>query len=465
MTELKVSEWDVVSSKKTISYSVGFFIPYYLGVFFSTFVFYYYEVVIGLPILLIALAFIIYAIWNMLNDPLIGYLTDKPMRWTKRWGMRTPWIIIGLFPSIICYFFIFTPPEVDAKVNPMPIFIYLVIVVCIYDTFVSLYLTHLNAGFPNQFRTDFERRKASVPQNIIPNTGTFLLSLIPPFLLIYGDRNSMITIVAIVLTIIFFCAFFLIPGIRESEEIKDRYLKGYDDQERESFWKLMKIAFHHKNYVIALMTYALYLAAYGLWLTSSIYFIKDVLRLPFRVTVYLQLAIFLGFTGFVPFWANVAKRLGHVKTYTLGCLLVSLTLLPTLWITTLWEAILYNFIGAFGFGCFYIMLYPIASDTYDEITADIGKHQEATLSGIRTFFFRTSLITIGLVISAVHILTGYNPDPDATQTPLAIWGIRIHMGLIPSLMMLFAFILMYKYYDLKDEKKQAMITKLRELGL
>jgi Na+/melibiose symporter-like transporter len=154
-----------------------------------------------------------------------------------------------------------------------------------------------------------------------------------------------------------------------------------------------------------------------------------------------------------------------VKTYTLGCLLVSLTLLPTLWITTLWEAILYNFIGAFGFGCYYIMLYPIASDTYDEITADMGKHQEATLSGIRTFFFRTSLITVGLVISTVHILTGYNPNPDAIQTPLACWGIRIHMALIPSLMMLIAFILMYKYYDLKDEKKKAMITKLRDLGL
>ena len=465
MTEIKPSEWEVVATKKTVSYSFGFLIAYHLGVFFSTFVFYYYEVVIGLPVVLIGLAFIIYAIWNMFNDPFIGYLTDKPMKWTKKWGMRTPWIIMGIFPSIICYFFIFTPPDVNAKANPWPVFLYLLIVVFIYDTFVSLYLTHLNAGYPNQFRTDYDRRKASVPQNIIPNTGSFLLSLIPPFVIIYGDRNSMIIAVFLVLICTFVCAFFLIPGIRESEEVKARYLRGHETKERESFWKMMKIAFQHKNYVIALITYGLYLAAYGLWLTSNIYFIKDVLRLPYRVAVYLQLAIFIGFTGSIPFWLNVAKKLGHAKTYTLGCLLVSLAVLPTLWITTLWEAILYYGIGACGFGCFYIMLFPIASDTYDEITAHIGKHQEATFSGIRTFFFRTSFITIGLIIAGVHIITGYNPDPNAIQTPLAIWGIRVHMGLIPSLMMLFAFFIMLKYYDLTGEKKEAVIKKLRELGL
>ena len=97
MTEIKPSEWEVVSTKKTVSYSFGYLIAYHLGVFFSTFVFYYYEVVIGLPVVLIGLAFIFYAIWNMFNDPFIGYLTDKPLKWTKKWGMRTPWIIMGIF--------------------------------------------------------------------------------------------------------------------------------------------------------------------------------------------------------------------------------------------------------------------------------------------------------------------------------------------------------------------------------
>ncbi len=44
---------------------------------FGMYVFIFYEVQIGLFIGLIALAFILYAIWNAVNDPLIGYIMDR----------------------------------------------------------------------------------------------------------------------------------------------------------------------------------------------------------------------------------------------------------------------------------------------------------------------------------------------------------------------------------------------------
>ena len=70
-----------------------------------------------------------------------------------------------------------------------------------------------------------------------------------------------------------------------------------------------------------------------------------------------------------------------------------------------------------------------------------------------------------IIFGLVHILTAYNPDPYAKQTPLAIWGIRIHSGLIPSLLGFVGFFILLKWYDLKGEKKQEMLTKLKEMGL
>jgi len=136
-----------------------------------------------------------------------------------------------------------------------------------------------------------------------------------------------------------------------------------------------------------------------------------------------------------------------------------------LWITTLLEAIIFAFVGGFAVGAFWITLGPITADVNDENTVITGKHQEGALAGIRTFFFRFALIFQAVIFTVVHIATGYNPDPQAKQTPLAIWGIRIHMGLIPSILALLAFIIMKKWYDLEGEKKIGIKQKLRQMGL
>ncbi len=149
----------------------------------------------------------------------------------------------------------------------------------------------------------------------------------------------------------------------------------------------------------------------------------------------------------------------------LGALLVSIALTSGLWITTLWETILVQFLGGIAFGGFIIMIRPSAADVNDEFTVMTGRHQEGMLSRIRTFFFRFSLIFQAIILTVVHILTGYNPDPHAVQTPLAQWGIRIHLALIPSLLTLVGFFILYLYYDLTEEKKEWVKKKLKEMRL
>ncbi len=110
-SEIDLSEWEQVSFKKLISFSFGYLLVFFFIGQFNTYVFYYYEVEIGLPVVLLGLAFVIFAIWNMINDPLLGYLTDRPFKFTKKWGMRFPWMVIGIIPFLICYFFLFAIPD------------------------------------------------------------------------------------------------------------------------------------------------------------------------------------------------------------------------------------------------------------------------------------------------------------------------------------------------------------------
>ena len=462
--EIDLSEWELVSTKKMLSYSLGYVIS---GSFGTGILFYYFEVEIGLPVALLGIAFIIFAIWNMVNDPLAGYLTDRPFKWTEKWGWRFPWIIIGIIPAIIFRYIIWLSPDADPS-NPWPVFWYFIIITCLLDTFYSIFTTHINAGYTNHFRSDAERKKSSAINNIIGGFLGLFWGFIGPLIMVYGKKETFILSALISLFIRFVLLIFLIPGIHESDELKERFLRGYENtlnKEKVSYWKTIIKAFKRKNFTSTFFVFLMITLALTLYLASGIYFMKDVLRLPLYNSIFTALAMFLGFILFIPFWVNRMNKYGAHNVMKASLIILTIALIPLLWINTLEEAVFFAFTGGTGIGAFTLSLGPVSADVYDECTITDGKHQEAMYEGIRTFFFRFALIFQAVIFTVVHLLTSYNPDPQAIQTPLAILGIRIHMGLIPSILCLTAFFILLKWYDLEGEKKLAIKKKLRELGL
>jgi len=238
-----LSEWEITSMKKMISYSFGFIISAYLVSSFIVVVFYFYEVEIGLPINLVGLAFIIFAIWSMINFPLLGYLTDRPIPSMKKWGLRFPWIMISAVLSLLFYFLIFTPPIIDVKKNPWQMFWYILIISCIFDIFYTIFTIHFIGSFANQFREDFERRKVIAIALFIPGIIVFFMGLIWPLTVVYGNRWTFALAALIAISTLAVCIIIFIPGISESEEMKARYFQGRGDQSQYSFLKIMKITF------------------------------------------------------------------------------------------------------------------------------------------------------------------------------------------------------------------------------
>jgi GPH family glycoside/pentoside/hexuronide:cation symporter len=459
--EKKLSEGAGATTGKMISWSFGDIIGYYLGSSYVIFIFFFYEVEVGLSVVLVGLAFIIFAIWNAINDPLVAYFTDKPFKWTRKWGMRFPWIMIGVFPMLLCYFLIFTPPTTS---DHLIIFLYMVITLCLFDLFFSLYGVHFYGSFTMQFRSDEERRKVSVFTNIIPGLGVFAVSIIPPLFIKFGDIASYALAMLFIVLILAICAIIVVPGIRESDELKEIYIRGYESTEKLSFYKTARIAFKHRSFVALIISILFGEIAFTLLLASELYYFKDVLGLPYSYTIFSLLASHIGFIISIPFWFLVAKKIGHAQTYTLGLLIAAITPLLLLWIMTIEGYVIFSFINGFGFGAFFFMMYIIFADINDEIALTVGKRLEATLAGIRTVTFRIAIVFQAIIMVLVHIATGYNPNR-STQTPLAIWGIRVHMALIPSIFTFIAFLITFIWYDLKDEKKEKIFALLKEKGL
>ena len=456
------------SLAKMISYGSLWFTDATILAFFGLVVFYFYEVEMGLDVVLVAVAFVIFAIWNMINDPLLGYLTEKPrsQKLIMKYGFRTPLIIVSDIFLIIVFFLIFLPPEGTGEGSQLIIFLYMVILVCLMDACYTIYNSHMAAGAINMFTSDNDRRKVGAVAIILSVLGTVAVSaIIVPNFIVYGDRQSFVLAAGMTAVVMIFNIIVYSYGIIEPKNIKEYYITGRDIEKGEqiSMKEVLKTALQNRNFIVYITTFLCFAIAYNLFYASQVYFYKDVLKLDFGYFMYGMIAFFIGFLIGIPLWLNIAKRYGHSNIYGVGYILLGCVFFAFLWLTTLIELYVYMFLGGITFAASQIILLPVQGDTYDEITSKIGVHQEATLQGITNFFIRLAYLFIGVIIAVVHILTDYNPDPHANQTPLAILGVRIHSGLIPAIFLIIGGLSFLLIYDLKGDKKLKMKEQLKKI--
>ena len=460
--EEDVSEWEIQKSSKMYSYGFGYVVINYFLYYGLANIFYFYEVEIGLPILLIGLAFIIFALWNMVNDPLLGYLTERPTRLTKKYGYRAPWIVITAIPMLLIYFFIWIPP---VGADTMTIFIWFIITTCLFDTFFSVFNDHTYGGYTNQFPSEYERRRSFAIITLLLAFGVVGMGAVTGVFIVYGDPDSFVRLAITVTIIMAVFTVLLILGIRESDEMKEMYLASYEKAEKKGFYDTMKTALKTKNFRISLAGYTCQVTALNLYVASQIYLYKDVYGLDFSFYLYSQLAGVIGMLIVIPFWANFARKHGFKKTYWVCFIFHGLTLLPLLFVTNIIFIVIFTFFNYIFLSGEVLMLQPVASDTYDEVSSKMNKHVDATLVGVRTFFFRMALIVQAVVFVVVHILTGYNPDPHASQTPLAQFGIQFNGIILPALILAGMGLIFRKYYTLEGAEKEALVKKLKDLGI
>ena len=460
---------DNVSRAKMASYGMGPFAQSFIYSAYNTLVFYYYQVELGLATALVGLSFVIYAVWNMINDPLVGYLTDKPNRWSQKYGLRAPWIIIaGIFQAVLWFFLFYIPFDVgDVKSNPWPLFWYMVIITCCWDTAFSLFTTHYIGGFANIFRTPDQRRKGSTTMLLVGIFGQIFARVMVPLMIVLGDPSSFVRTALICAIVLLIALILFIPGVHENEFVKKRYLQIYEFLEKQKigYMKTLKIAFKQKNWSTWLTAYTLWTIGMMLGQVSTIYFAVDVLGLDISTLAFLVIPFLLTFIPCIFIWSWMAKKIAHVNISIIAMFMViTLTIFAFFFVVDLTGIIIMNILSGIASSAWLCIIFSITGDCNDEVTLAAGRHVEATLIGIRNFFLRIAYLVIGVIIAGVQIATGYQPGA-AEQTELAKWGIRIHTLLIPAIFTLAGAIIMLKYYDLKGEKKLAQMAALHKKRL
>ena len=449
-----------------ISFAMGDVFVQLFIYLFSVRTFDFYENEVGLATGIIALAFVIFALWNMINDPLVGFLSDKPRNFWRKWGKRTPFVIIGGIGTALSFIFIFALPEdLDPQADWLIIFIWLLVSICLFDTLFSTFDTNYISLVPDKFRSDKLRLRLAGFQVGLGIFGTVLAVVVSPMFIVYGQQSSFLTMALIVGIIGIVLVLLQIYGIHEDKAMIENYFIAYEKADKVKFTKVLKVAVKQKSFVAFLVVYMLYQTTVSLLLGSIPYLVRFILNGEAIIETYILLGYIVAGILSVPIWWKIALKKGNNKTvFMIGGLIWGLASIPFLFITTVLAAIIVAILLGIGMIGFWLMLNPIISDVIDEAIAESGIRQEGVYMGVRTFFGRIAIMLQAIIFALVHIFTGFTPG-SATQSPTAIFGLRLQMGLIPAVIMIIGILVFWKLYDITPEKKEITRKKLKELNL
>lgn len=417
------------------SYGFGKFIAEFLTGAFGSIVFMFYETEVGLAAGYAALATIIYSVWNAVNDPVIGYITNKGAPFSKKLGRRFPWIMIGLVLSSLSFFLIFAVPlHWNAKENPLPVFFWMVLTICLYDGAFSLWEVNYQSVYPDKFREQKERTTTAAIGTGIGVLGIAAGFIVPPLVFSYGDRPSYLVCALVIAAISLATSLLVGYGVFETKEMVARFAKQQQQEDAPSFFTQMKQALKDKN----LLAFVLFLFLYQsgcMCMTSSInYVVKYVMEKESSQATPIFAGMLVGALLSILLWTQVAKRLKNNQRLLIICsLFMALFAIPLTFVTSQMAFIITMALWGLGFGGFWTFMSPAMADVLDNMVVRQKRRDDGVILGIRAFFMRFSYASQAIVFFSVHTLTGFDPD---AMTPAAKFGISLHMGVIPALFFL-----------------------------
>jgi GPH family glycoside/pentoside/hexuronide:cation symporter len=408
----------------------------------------------------------LYAVWDAINDPWLGNLTDRTFKFTKKWGRRFPWVAMAVFPWAILYIFLFTAPDVDPKTGGWIIFMYLFLILIVYDTFYTIWNVNSEALFPFKFRDFDERRKVSGIKAIWGIIGLVLGIAVPPLFVEYGQKQTYITQAIILAVIAVILGIIMLPGHRESETLIVQYLESDKEHRKEiGFFKALIESLKKKNFLIMIILHFLYSILTGLLIASGNYMIRYNLNEDPSAFLLVMIAYLVVSLITIPIWIKVSQKVDNNKLMiTIGSLVMGTMTLLIMFVNSLIMLVIVVGLIGFGGGIFFVMQDVINADVIDEAVVLDSERREGTYFGIKFFIGRFSGVFVFVAIAVVHIATGFNPAVE-NQTQLALLGIKIHMSLIPGLALLIGAFLFWKYYDLTPERNIKIRNRIRQLKL
>ena len=427
----------------------------------STFLLYFLIDIVYLDPWLAALTFSLsYGVWNALNDPIVGILSDRTH---TRFGRRRPWIMIGAPLCLLFYILIWSPPLGGAPLAEpwaLEIFLFMIIVIAGYEFTYSMAAVTWFALFPEMWESVEDRSEVVIYRQIFAIIGgAFAVGIFPLLVASLSGRFGEFggwTWAGGILGAVFTSTFLIsLLGIRERKEFAlDKPL---------SIGKSFKTTFSNKTLVtyagVDLMTWCMF----G-WLSAMApFFIEHSLGMGTEDIAVVMGPEILGTIVFFSVWRKLYIRYGPKVTLAVSTILIPLAFIPCLFIQTILQVAVWGlFIGIVLAGIL-LAREVMMGDVVDEDEIKTGVRREGSYFGVMVMIEKLSMVIIGVCTAVVLSLIGYVSGLEPPDQPPSV-GMGIRLGMVGFMALYTAMLLIFlKYYPLGKEKVVEISKKIEEM--
>ena len=365
----------------------------------------FYAGPMGLGLATVGTVFMLARIWDVLIDPLLGYLSD---RFPSRWGRRRHWLVISVPILMASSWFIFIPTgQVDANYLLAGLF-------GLYLGFTMILLAHMSWGA--ELDDDYhERSRIQAYREGFAILGVPLALMLPAIIeKIGGARVETERVAVMGWFIIIMVPLTVFIAVRKMGERKQRPQQHLPMAQA---IKLLATNTALRRVVTADLASGFSGSALG---AMFIYEAKHVWQVGTYSSLLLLLYFFAGVV-FIPVALKVSQRFGKHRTM-IAASLFNVCFVPTLFLippgNVLIAALVLTFLG---------MNVGIPNVLYRSIMADIGDYDEVHSGQRRTGLFYALLTLTAKVGSAIAIgvsywaldLIGFDPTGANTANTLS----------------------------------------------
>ena len=423
----------------------------------STYLTIYLTDTVGLAPLFVGNLFLVARVWDAVNDPIMGFIVDNTR---TRWGKFRPWIGIGTIINAVILVLLFRGPDLSGFAQHA---YYSVMYILWGMTYTVLDIPYWSM-LPSLSSTKEERDSMSVIPRIFASSawlliGAFGLAMID--LLGNGDEARGYANTAVLVAVIFVVT--LMVTVIFSRDRSSLESASSKKSERTS----LKYALHVitgndqlKVYIGVVLAYNLVVQLAG---GMALYYFKYV-TMDDGLFPYFTTAASLAEMGALFVFPLFSRFMNKKTVFALASFTPAIGLLGLLGVgvvapenipLTIVCGLFYKFGSGLTLGATTVMLADVID--YGEVT--LGTRNESIVASFQTLLVKTASAVAGWLIGVGLTIFGYVEN--VPQTAETIMGMRILMGVVPSVITVLAFVIYVGGYKLDGSVLEKVASQLQ----
>ncbi|MBW4561875.1 MAG: MFS transporter [Mojavia pulchra JT2-VF2] len=429
---------------------------FFLLVFFTN--------VAGIPAGLAGSILMIGKIWDAVNDPFVGFLTDKTK--SRRWGRRLPWLLYGAIPFGVFFFLQWIVPPFSV----WGLFWYYVVIGLVSQVFYTVVNLPYTAMTP-ELTQDYDERTSLNSFRFTFSIGGSILSLILSKIIFsqISDRQQQYLILAAVCTVISVLSlYWCVYGTRDRVLAFEAKRIQLEETPSIPFIEQLKIVFTNRPFLFVI---GIYLCSWlGVQITASIipYFVVYCMRLQESDVPTVMIAVQGTALLMLFFWSALSKKVGKKIVYFLGMSLWIIAAGGLYYLQPGQLSLMYLMavMAGFGVSTAYLVPWSMIPDVIELDELQTGQRREGIFYGfmvlLQKFGLAFGLFVVGNALQAYgfkEAVAGQSGLP--TQPESALLAIRLAVGPLPTICLIAGLVLTY-FYPITREMHAEIMLKLKQ---